>query len=128
MPRPRRRNAENSPLARHLKQTLAVHRLTIREAAKIAGCAPSVFGGWLTGAFPGAETINSLAKFCRHYKISLELILTGQQEAQNSGPLVPPARAVVELKATGLNQSAEPFFEGIAHVRILRVDDETVRI
>ncbi len=127
MPRPRRRNAENSPLARHLKQTLAVHRLTIREAAKIAGCAPSVFGGWLTGAFPGAETINSLARFCRHFKISLELILTGEQEAKNSGSVVSPARAVVELKATGITHSAEPFFEGIAHVRILRMDDEAVR-
>ena len=133
MPRPRRKNGENSTLAQHLRSALASHRLTIREAAKIAGCAPSVFGGWLTGAFPGAETICSLARFCHHFGLSFEQVLTGSDEsspgvARNNIPKTDANRVPwVELQAPAGASDREPFFEGIAHVRILRVDVVTSR-
>jgi hypothetical protein len=80
MPRKRRPIRNETPLSKLLSEVMQRESLTIRDAAKVAGCAPSVLGAWLKGSFPGAETMPALKRFCTRYGVSLSVALTGERE------------------------------------------------
>ena len=121
MPRRRRTNPAESPLARFLSQTLARQRLTIREAAEIAGCAPSVLAAWMKGAFPGAETIHCLKRFCTTYGARLDEVLTGEKAADT-----PQNLPVLEITASGQLLQQE-FFDGLPTSKSSRLPAPTTK-
>ncbi len=108
-------------MALQLRSTLAKNNLTIREAAKIAGCASSVFGAWLTGSFPGAESISALARFCRHFGVPLEMALVGDLGVEESESDLDEKGRFAQTVADNDQAREGAVFEGFAHIRIIRV-------
>lgn len=45
-----KRESHKTPLALFLRRLMKEHDISILEAARTAGCAPSVLHGWLQGA------------------------------------------------------------------------------
>lgn len=50
--------------------------ISILEAARIAGCAPSVIHGCIQGSYP----IDNLKKLCNHFGYSLAVALSGEPD------------------------------------------------
>lgn len=60
MPR-QKRESHKTPLAQFLRRVLKEQHLSILQASRIAGCAPSVLHGWLLGWFVGLACLSFLA-------------------------------------------------------------------
>lgn len=75
MPR-QKRESHKTPLAQFLRRVLKEQNLSILQASRIAGCAPSVLHGWLQGSYP-AETIDKLKRLANHYGYSLAVAMSG---------------------------------------------------
>ena len=88
-----------------LKELLTEKGLSQREAAKIAGVAPSVIDGWVAGAQP--ENYNAVKKLAKYFKISFELLLTGSVETENSTEIM-----------VSQYYNKVPFFTGLAEISI----------
>lgn len=96
-------------LSRFLVQTRQENKLTIRQAAAIAGIPSSVFAGWEKGASPSLDSIPGLKCFCDHFKVSLSFALTGQLDAT--------------MNSEGIDGvfHEQEFFDGYARIRIMRL-------
>ena len=73
----RKRTNHRTQLSEFLEILLADERITLTEAARIAGCKKSVLHAWITGSYP-AEGVVYLARLCRHYRRSLTVALVGE--------------------------------------------------
>ena len=78
MPR-QKRESHKTPLAQFLRRVLKEHDVSILQASRIAGCAPSVLHGWLQGSYP-AETIDKLKRLANHYGYSLAVAMSGEPD------------------------------------------------
>lgn len=78
MPR-QKRSSHKTPLATFLQRILREQNISMLEAARIAGCAPSVLHGWIQGSYP-SETIDKLKKLCNHFGYSLAVALSGEPD------------------------------------------------
>ena len=104
----KKRKSHETRLSACLRGLMERERITIKAAAEIAQCPPSVFHGWLTGAYP-AENIGGLKRLCDHFGIPLAVALTGQPD--------------VPITAVGLAAlfTEEDVFTGLARVKITRL-------
>ena len=50
-----KRESHKTPLAQFLRRLLKEQDVSIMQASRIAGCAPSVLHGWLQGAYPAGD-------------------------------------------------------------------------
>lgn len=75
MPR-QKRGSHKTPLAQFLRKVLRENEVSILQASRIAGCAPSVLHGWMQGSYP-AETIDKLKKLANHFGYSLAVAMSG---------------------------------------------------
>lgn len=75
MPRPKR-TIHKTHLAIFLRSLIKEKNISILEASRIAGCAPSVLHGWLQGSYP-SETIDKLKKLANHFGYSLAVAMSG---------------------------------------------------
>ena len=104
----KKRLSHKTRLAECLRKLLEKERLTIKVAAGIACCPPSVLHGWLTGSYP-AENIGGLKRLCDHFGVSLAVALTGEPDA-----------ATTALGFDALFEETD-VFNGLARVRISRL-------
>lgn len=74
-----KRESHKTPLALFLRRLLKEQDVSILQASRIAGCAPSVLHGWLQGSYP-AETIGKLKRLANHYGYSLALAMSGEPD------------------------------------------------
>lgn len=74
-----KRESHKTPLAQFLRRLLKEQDVSIMQASRIAGCAPSVLHGWLQGAYP-AETISKLKRLANHYGYSLAVAMSGEPD------------------------------------------------
>lgn len=65
MPR-QKRSSHKTHLAIWLQKIIGHKNISIVQAAKIAGCAPSVLHGWMQGSYP-SESIGKLKTLANHY-------------------------------------------------------------
>ena len=75
MPRAKR-TTHKTHLAAFLKNLISEKDISILEASRIAGCAPSVLHGWLQGSYP-SETIDKLKRLANHFGYSLAVAMSG---------------------------------------------------
>ncbi len=61
-----KRTTHKIHLATWLQKIIGDNNISILQAARIAGCAPSVLHGWMQGSYP-SETIDKLKKLSNHY-------------------------------------------------------------
>ena len=100
--RKRRESGQKTQLSRFLTDLLEKEKKTIREAARIAGCSPSVLSDWKHGGYPSTpESMEYLRKLCSHYKYSLSFALTGHAETAVTEPNL-SAHFIEELAFSGL--------------------------
>jgi hypothetical protein len=78
MPR-QKRDSHKTPLALFLRKVLKERDISILEASRIAGCAPSVLHGWLQGAYP-SETIDKVKRLANHFGYSLAIAMSGEPD------------------------------------------------
>lgn len=78
MPRPKR-TTHKTHLANFLRSVIKEKNISILEASRIAGCAPSVLHGWLQGSYP-SETIDKLKKLANHFGYSLAVAMSGEPD------------------------------------------------
>lgn len=86
------------------------HRLTIAEAAKVAGKAHSTIGDWCSGTSP--DDFSAVQRLANHFNVSLGFLLTGAEDKRDA-EAIPPIAAV--FSDGGL------LFDGIAHITVRRL-------
>ncbi|MBY0386064.1 helix-turn-helix transcriptional regulator [bacterium] len=62
--------------SKNLKKLLEENKITLREAAKIAGTSPSVISGWINGASPASP--EAVLKLTEALKADYQYIMTGK--------------------------------------------------
>lgn len=67
--------------------------MTLKEAAMIAGCSPSVIHAWLNGSYP-SESILALKKLANHFGYSLSLAISGEPDDLQALSGLPPTLAI----------------------------------
>lgn len=106
----RRKKTEPSIFARQLTALMKEHRLTIADAAKIAGKAQSTIGDWCSGTSP--DDFAAVQRLANHFNVSLGFLLTSLEDKKD-GEAIPPITAV--FSDGGL------LFDGIAHITVRRL-------
>ena len=104
-----KRESHKTPLAQFLRRLMKEHDISILQAARIAGCAPSVLHGWLQGAYP-AETIGKLKCLANHYGYSLALAMSGE-----------PDQLSTQFQL-GEHFSQTIVFDGLAKIQITKLE------
>ena len=74
MPR-QKRSSHKTPLAEFLRKLIKEKNISILQAARTAGCAPSV----LQGSYP-SETIDKLKRLANHYGYSVAVAMSGESD------------------------------------------------
>ena len=70
-----------TPFAKILRSLMEEHKITIRQAASIAGVAHSTIDDWRGGALP--EDYSAVKKLAVKFGVSLSFILTGEDDVHN---------------------------------------------
>ena len=83
-------------------------KITVREAANIAGVAKSTIDNWRSGAMP--EDFLAVKKLAKALNVSFSFLLTGQDEDSELSPSI-----------TQVFEDGPDFFEGYAHITIKRL-------
>jgi hypothetical protein len=82
--------------------------MTLKDMARITGCAPSIVHAWSTGSSP-CESMISLKRLCDHVETSLSFALSGEE--QKNYPLTSLQGIFFE----------EPLFDGYAKILITKL-------
>lgn len=98
--------ASNDNWGHRLLSVLSEKKLSKRQAAKIAGVAPSVMDSWAGGSTPA--DLKAIKKLCDSLRISFVWLLTGDIESSTQPTMT-------ELFDT------VPYFDGYARIRIDRL-------
>lgn len=107
--RTRRRQQDQNVFSRSLVALMEEKQIGVREAAQIAGVAPSTIVSWRGGAYP--EDFMAVKRIARALGVSLSFLLTGEDDTRPDG--VP---AVAEVFADG-----GTLFDGYAKITIQRL-------
>lgn len=75
----KKRISSRTPLSIFLSRELRFSAMSLKEAAAIAGCSPSVIHAWLNGSYP-AESIVALKKLANYFGYSLSLAISGEPD------------------------------------------------
>ena len=104
-----KRSTHKTHLAVFLQKLIKEQGISIMQAARIAGCAPSVLHGWLQGSYP-SETIDKLKKLSNHFGYSLAVAMSGRpDEIQNNFDLRQYYKETV-------------VFDGLAQIQIKKLE------
>lgn len=106
----KRTRSSSTPFAKILRSLMAEHKVTIRQAATIAGVAHSTIDDWRGGALP--EDYSAVKKLAKNFDVSLSFILTGENDSHASNKL--PSIAEV------FDDGGE-LFDGYAKITIQRL-------
>ena len=83
----RKKKREERPFGRILTSLMKEKKITVKEAAKIAGVAQSTISDWRAGATP--EDYLAVQQLANELGVSLSFILTGQDDVvENTAPSV----------------------------------------
>ena len=74
-----KRSSHKTHLSAFLQKIIKEQNISILQAARIAGCAPSVLHGWLQGSYP-SETIDKLKRLANHHGYSLAVAMSGEPD------------------------------------------------
>lgn len=105
-----RKRAGATPFAKILLSLMAEKKMTIRQAATLAGVAPSTIDDWRAGALP--EDYSAVKRLAKGLGVSLSFILTGEDESRERGQLP----AITEVFEDG-----GALFDGYAKITIQRL-------
>lgn len=104
----KRKRAGTTPFSKVLIALMDEKGLTIRKTAQIAGVPSSTLDSWRSGALP--EDYSAVARLARHFGVSMEFILTGEEQRGVKPPTV--AQVFVDKG---------PIFDGYAKIVIHRM-------
>lgn len=105
-----RKRAGPTPFAKILRSLMTEKKMTLRQAATIAGVAPSTIDDWRAGALP--EDYAAVKRLAKGLGVGLSFILTGEDDLQDSNHLP----SVTELFDDG-----GALFDGYAKITIQRL-------
>lgn len=108
--------AEHLPFARILIELMAERSMSVREAARIAGVAPSTITSWRSNAKP--EDFIAVRKLAHALGVTMSYLLTGEDDSRPSGQ---PA-AISEVFVDG-----GALFDGFAKITIQRLIPKTTK-
>lgn len=105
-----RRRAGATPFSKILLSLMSEKKVTIREAAGLAGVAPSTIDDWRAGAMP--EDYSAVKRLSAGLGVSLSFILTGEEDsvAKENIPTV-----------TEVFEDGGALFDGYAKITIQRL-------
>lgn len=106
----KRRRAGPTPFAKILRTLMSEKKLSIREAAEIAGVGTSTIDNWRGGALP--EDYSAVKRLARGLGVSFSFLLTGEEEVRGEGH----APAIGEVFDDG-----GALFDGYAKITIQRL-------
>lgn len=111
MGRPRRKQ---TPFASVLSALLKERGIGVREAARIAGCAPSTITGWTGGTIP--DDFIAVKRLAKALGCSFSFLLTGEEDQRDK---TAPTSIAEVFDDGGL------IFDGYAKIQIQRLVPRT---
>ena len=106
----KRKRAGPTPFAKILRSLMTEKSMTLRQAATIAGVAPSTIDDWRAGALP--EDYSAIKRLADGLGVSFSFLLTGENDQKNPNELP----SVTEVFADG-----GALFDGFAKITIQRL-------
>lgn len=76
----KRTSSDQSALASSLRKLMQAHKVSVRQMAKIAETNPSSISDWLRGE--RSTQYECLIRLCRHFNVTLEWLVSGDDEAR----------------------------------------------
>lgn len=104
------RKKSDRPFSKILRGLMAEKKITVREAAKMAGVAVSTLDDWRGGAVP--EDYLAVKKLAQSLGVSMAFLLTGEDEASSNS---------VSPSVTEVFQDGGALFDGFAKITIQRL-------
>lgn len=105
-----RKRSGTTPFAKILRSLMTERKMTIRQAAVIAGVAPSTIDDWRAGALP--EDYSAVKRLATEFSVSLSFILTGEEDLKEANQLP----SIAEVFDDG-----GAIFDGYAKITIQRL-------
>lgn len=106
-----KRKKKESPFSKILCDLMKRRRVTISEAAKIADVSTSTIADWRSGS--SATDFIAVKKLARHLGVSLEFLLTGEDERDGH---YEDSKKLEDLFDVG-----DSLYEGIAKISIQKI-------
>ena len=89
-----RRKNDVTPFSKILRSLLAERKMKIREAARIAGVAPSTISAWCADGRP--ENFTAVKKLAKALGVSFTYLLTGEEDESRSANAIPTITEVFD--------------------------------
>lgn len=105
----KRRPREVSLFAKNLVNLMAEKKMTVRNAASIAGVGASTIVSWRSGAMP--EDFRAVKKLAKAFNVSFSFLLTGEDDSKTEG--LPSIQEVFD--------PSDFLFDGFAKITIQRL-------
>lgn len=106
----RRKRAGPTPFSKILRSLMSEKKMTLRQAAQIAGVSPSTIDDWRAGALP--EDYSAVKRLAQEFGVTLSFILTGEDDSPRENQLP----SVTEVFSDG-----GALFDGYAKITIQRL-------
>lgn len=106
-----KRKKKESPFSKILCDLMKKRRVTISEAAKIAGVSTSTIADWRSGS--SATDFIAVKKLAKHLRVSLEYLLTGDDDRVER---YEETKSLEDLFEVG-----DSLYEGIAKISIQKI-------
>ncbi len=103
-----KKKKDQGPFSKILCALMIERKMTIAQAAKVAGVSPSSISDWQQGASP--ESYLAVQKLAEYFGVSLSFILTGKEEKAQTAPTI-----------TQVFDEGEFLFDGFAKITIQRI-------